>query len=105
MMPSKLPPSAARGRDLGIVEIPLTVMVLVNAISFDAKWEEPYEEDMVNEGVFTNHDGTTSQAMFLSDKTNAYYETDKAIGFIKYYKGGRYAFAALLPDEDTRFRG
>ena len=80
---------------------PLTVMVLVNAISFDAKWEEPYEEDMVNEGVFTNHDGTTSQAMFLSDKTNAYYETDKATGFIKYYKGGEYAFLAILPTDGS----
>ena len=80
---------------------PLTVMVLVNAISFDAKWEEPYEEDNVNDGQFTAHDGTTSEVTYLSDKTNAYYETDKAKGFIKYYKGGEYAFLAILPTDES----
>ena len=28
-----------------------------------------------------------------------YLEDDKATGFMKYYKGGKYAFAAMLPKE------
>ena len=80
---------------------PLTVMVLVNAISFDGKWAEPYDEDHVNEGHFTLADGSTVQAMFLSDKSNAYYETDKATGFMKMYEGGEYAFLAILPADES----
>ena len=80
---------------------PLTVMVLVNAISFDGKWAEPYDSDHVNDGDFRNADGTTSEVKFLSDKTNAYYETDKATGFIKYYEGGEFAFLAILPSDES----
>ncbi|MCR4704145.1 MAG: serpin family protein [Saccharofermentans sp.] len=80
---------------------PLTVMVLVNAISFDGKWAEPYEEDQVNEGMFNAADGSEQEAMFLSDNSHAYYETDKATGFIKEYEGGEYAFLAILPTDES----
>ena len=80
---------------------PLTVMVLVNAISFDGKWAEPYEEDNVNEGMFNAADGSEQEAMFLSDNSHAYYETDKATGFIKEYEGGEYAFLAILPTDES----
>lgn len=80
---------------------PDTVMVLVNAISFDGKWETPYEEDKVREGDFHAADGSVQQATFLSDTLSAYYETDKATGFIKTYKGGEYAFFAILPSDEN----
>ena len=80
---------------------PLTVMVLVNAISFDGKWADPYDEDHVTDGEFTSADGTVSQVSFLCDKTDTYYETEKASGFIKNYEGGEYAFLAILPTDET----
>ena len=80
---------------------PLTVMVLVNAISFDGKWADPYEEDQVNDGTFTAFDGSSQDAVFLSDNSSVYYETDKATGFIKEYEGGEYAFLAILPTDET----
>ena len=80
---------------------PLTVMVLVNAISFDGKWADPYEEDQVNDGNFTASDGSSQNAVFLSDNSSVYYETDKATGFIKEYEGGEYAFLAILPKDEN----
>ena len=80
---------------------PQTVMVLVNAISFDGKWEEQYDEDHVREGDFRAADGSIQNATFLNDVTSAYYETDKAAGFIKSYEGGEYAFLAILPKDDS----
>lgn len=78
-----------------------TVMVLVNAISFDAEWNEPYEKDDVREGEFKAEDGNIQQATFLNDTLSAYYETDKATGFIKEYKGGEFAFLAILPTDES----
>jgi serpin B len=76
---------------------PLTVMVLVNAISFEGKWEESYDEDHITEGSFNAANGEAQTATFLNDSTSAYYETGLATGFIKRYEGGQYAFLAILP--------
>ena len=76
-----------------------TVMVLVNAITFDGKWEEPYEKDNVKDGDFTAANGKVQKATFLNDTSYIYFETDKATGFIKNYKGGEYAFLAILPKD------
>lgn len=79
---------------------PETVMMLINAVTFDAKWRSPYFKEDVFEHDFTNYNGTVQQAeMMFSDEYN-YLEDENATGFYKYYQGGRYAFAALLPNED-----
>ena len=80
---------------------PDTVMVLVNAICFEGEWAEEYSDLAVNESFFTNADGSSKEAMFLHDNTSAYYETEKATGFIKYYKGNQYAFLAILPTDES----
>lgn len=80
---------------------PDTAMVLANAICFEGKWEKEYEEYQINTGKFTKADGSTQDVMFLSDATSTYFETDKATGFMKAYKGGEYAFLAILPKDDS----
>ena len=55
---------------------PETVMVLVNAISFDAKWEDKYEESQITEGKFTKADGETQKVTYLNDTTKRYFETE-----------------------------
>lgn len=74
---------------------------LINALSFDAKWEEPYEEYQIKEDIFHNEDGTEKNVNFLHDTLGVYYEIDNACGFHKYYEGGEYAFLAILPDEEV----
>lgn len=81
-------------------EIPETaVMYLVNALAFDAKWSEPYNKTQVREGAFTALNGAERSVEYLVSEESRYLESEKATGFVKPYEGGRYAFAALLPNE------
>lgn len=75
--------------------------VLINALSFDAKWEIPYGPNSVKGGFFTASDGTAQEVEMLSGKENAYLDDGMATGFIKPYEGGKYSFVALLPNEGT----
>ncbi len=76
------------------------VMYLINAIAFDAEWEEIYNEYSVQSGEFTKEDKTKQKTDFMYSEENTYLEDDKAVGLVKYYAGRKYAFAALLPNED-----
>ena len=78
---------------------PDAIMYLVNALAFDAEWSEIYEENQVRKGQFTREDGTRQDADFIYSTEGIYLEDKNASGFVKYYKGGKYAFAALLPNE------
>ncbi len=78
---------------------PATVMVLVNAIAFDAKWETGYEDYQIDQGEFRKVDGSTEEVTYLTDITSAYYQTDEATGFIKEYEGGQYGFLVILPED------
>ena len=75
------------------------VMYLVNALAFDAKWQEPYSEYQIRDGDFTTEDGTKQTAQMMYAEENRYLEDGKAVGFVKYYEDRKYAFAALLPEE------
>ena len=75
------------------------VMYLVNAVAFDAKWQEQYTEDAIHEREFTKEDGTKQTVEFMFSEENIYLESENAVGFMKDYKGGDYAFVAILPNE------
>ena len=78
------------------------IMALVNAVTFDAKWTNPFDESYKSRGFFTAADGSGQDADVLSEEGGGYYLKDEeARGILKYYKGGRYAFAAILPNEGT----
>ena len=79
---------------------PSAVMYLVNALAFEADWAEQYEEYQVRDGEFIADGGVKTVEMMYSDE-HVYLEGDGFTGFMKPYKGGRYAFAALLPDETS----
>ncbi|MBE6779013.1 MAG: serine protease [Ruminococcaceae bacterium] len=79
---------------------PNAVMVLVNALAFEAAWSEPYTETQVRSGTFYGADGQERTVDFMYGNESAYIEDENAIGFLKPYAGGRYAFAALLPREN-----
>lgn len=76
------------------------MMALVNAVTFDAKWDEPYMDYQVHPFDFTAYDGTVSQKDMLWGTEYSYLEGKNATGFLKYYQGRQYAFMAVLPDED-----
>ena len=81
-------------------EIPTdAVMYLINALAFEAEWQKIYEKTQVSDGKFTKEDGTKQTGVFMYGTEGTYLEDEKASGFVKYYKGGKYAFVAMLPDE------
>ena len=88
-----------------ISEIPQdAVMYLANVLALDAEWETIYSEDRVHEGLFTKRDGTKQSVDLMYSEEDRYLKDDHASGFLKYYADQKYAFAALLPDEDTDIR-
>lgn len=75
------------------------VMYLVNALAFDAEWENIYYDYQVQEGAFTKEDGSKQQVELMRSTEHQYLMDEDAVGFIKYYADKKYAFAALLPNE------
>ena len=75
-----------------------TMMMLINALIFEAEWSEPYPDYAVESGVFHSPTGD-EKAQLMGSKEQAYISDGMAEGFIKSYAGGRYSFAALLPNE------
>ena len=78
---------------------PEAIMYLVNALAFEAEWSEIYEKHQVKDGEFTKEDGTKQEVKFMYGSEGTYFEDEKATGFMKRYKGGKYAFVAMLPNE------
>lgn len=78
-----------------------TLMYLINAVCFDAAWEESYSEKNVKEGSFTSHDGQERVVDMMYSTEFDYLEDDSVTGFIKDYEAGKYSFVALLPKENV----
>ncbi len=79
---------------------PEAQMYLINAAAIDAPWQEPYEDSQVREETFTNAAGGAEDVKMLNGMETGYFETEDAVGFMKYYEGYDYAFLAILPNED-----
>jgi len=73
------------------------VMYLINALSFDAEWENIYENIQINDGEFTLENGEKQAVEFMSSSEFSYLENETVTGFMKPYKDNKYAFVALLP--------
>ena len=70
---------------------------LINAITFEAEWEEEYEDtDILNED-FTNADGTVSRVKMLKSCESTYIENKSFEGFAKPYKNTGFSYVALMP--------
>lgn len=94
-----------------------TVLYLINALAFDALWLEPYQEYQLEEDYFIPETQTarpsdsqpfpgilvqmmhSQENVLLRDMDDQGHTT--ALGFLKYYSGGKYALATLLPEEGT----
>ena len=74
------------------------VMYLVNAVTFEAQWEEVYEERQIWEERFISAKGEEITTDFMHSEESIYLEDGKASGFMKPYQEG-YHFVALLPKE------
>lgn len=76
------------------------VALLVNCIAFEGAWRDQYETPQITENATFHSAKDGDQTCTMLHSVEKYYlADDKAEGFMKYYMGGRYAFAALLPNE------
>ncbi len=83
-----------------IDEIPNNVVVyLLNAFTFEAEWEEKYDDNHISNGKFTNAKGEVKTVEFLDAIDYKYIELDNAVGVIKNYNDKKHAFVAILPNE------
>ncbi|MCH5325559.1 MAG: serpin family protein [Eubacterium sp.] len=77
------------------------IMYLINAICFDAEWEEQYKDtDVIENQTFYNYDGSESKADLMYSVEGAYFSCVHATGFIKNYKDNKYGFVGILPNND-----
>lgn len=77
------------------------VMYLINAIAFEAEWDEQYEDFQIDEdGSFTNSKGEKEKATMLNSTEGNYMENDEAEAFLKYYKDYNFAFMGILPKDN-----
>ena len=79
----------------------LSNIALINATAFDAKWENYYYDNFVEDGTFTDANGNEQSVTMLISEESEYINDDNCTGFIKKYKGGKYGFAAILPDSNV----
>ncbi len=77
------------------------IMYLVNALSFECEWKDIYKKNDVRNADFHLSDGSTKKVKMMYSEETSYLEGKDFSGFIKYYSGGKYAFAAILPNEDS----
>ena len=75
------------------------IMMLINALAFDAEWSSAYSQYEISDATFHAYDRDMTVEMMHS-KERAYLEDEYATGFIKEYAGGDYSFAAILPKEE-----
>lgn len=76
-----------------------TVMYVVNALVFDAKWHVEYEKKQIAERTFTSLNGKEAVVDMMHSEEPIYLTTEGGYGFSKPYKGRGYSFVGLLPDE------
>ena len=78
---------------------PEVMMYVINALVFDAKWQVEYEKSDISTREFTSIDGTAASVEMLHSEESVYLTVDGGTGFAKNYKGNRYSFVGLLPNE------
>lgn len=76
----------------------LTRLVLTNAIYFNAAWDEPFDEDITEDGVFYRLDGSElTVPMMRQTESLGYAEGDGYQAVELLYDGGELSMVILLP--------
>ena len=73
--------------------------ILLNAVLFEGKWAEQYEDVQVTKENFTTGEGSAQKASMLNGKEHRYLTLNGGSGFMKSYYNSRFAFVGLLPKE------
>lgn len=77
-----------------------SVMFLFNTVLFEAEWNKAYTSSDVRDGIFSLTNSSTVNADYMYSFED-YLSSPTAQGFIKPYKGSKYSFVAILPNENV----
>jgi len=90
---------------------PEDVLLLVNAVAFEAEWLCPFRKEINTDDIFTTADGREITVEFMKDMGTAgkdYIFDDDSVGIIKTYRSeenyersGKYSFAAFMPKDES----
>ena len=73
------------------------VMILINALYFNAPWQKGFNEDATRKGVFNGMDGEV-QVDMMSQRNNFRYAQYQGVQMVELpYAGGRYSMYVVLP--------
>lgn len=75
------------------------VIYVINALFFDAKWQN--EKSQAGKRIFTNLDGAQKSVDMFTSNEQTYIDFGNAQGFLKGYRGGKYSFLGILPNDGT----
>lgn len=81
---------------------PSNRLLVVNALTFDGKWSDPFSADLTHDQVFRAADGTTPRVpmMMKTDAIIPYAKGADGSRAIRLdYEGGEFSAVLLLPDE------
>jgi serpin B len=79
-----------------------TMLVLVDALYFDAGWVQPFDKSQTGPGAFTRTDGTTVQATMMSEAVTLPYASGSGYQVVELsYEGGMVAMDIVLPTAGT----
>ena len=79
---------------------PDMVLILTNALYFNAPWENPFNPELTDDAIFHGSKGD-EKVPFMSQKLTCSYAEYAGNKFLAMpYKGGRYSMYILLPSED-----
>ena len=78
-----------------------SVMVLLNALALDALWADQPSDEACFEDTFKGIDEGVQKATFMWTDCDGYLDGKNVTGIVKNYKGGNFAFLALLPEGDV----
>jgi serpin B len=79
-------------------------MMLINALSFDAKWQMPFDTAMkASEQDFYLENGSTQKATFMNlDEKVEYIKGQNETAVLLPYDDGRFVFLCILPNEGIK---
>lgn len=80
------------------------VLYLMNTIVFEAEWEEKFNKQITEKSIFYASDDKQYEMDFMYSMEHTFIGDDKSSGVIKAYEGGRFSFAAILPNEEIKLK-
>ncbi len=75
------------------------VLYAINALLFDAKWQNKYKKNEIFKRNFVSYDNVAKSMDMLHSAEDTYLDFGNAQGFLRDYLGGNYSFLGVLPNE------